>query len=44
MNRKRLIAGQWVLNIQPVIPITMNEPDNGAEWQLRFQFQFLFPK
>ena len=20
------------------------KPDNGADWQLRFQFQFLFPK
>jgi hypothetical protein len=42
---------QYVLNFQPVIPIKLNEDWNaltpkqmGADWQLRFQVQFLFPK
>ena len=39
------------MNVQPVIPISINEDwnvitldDFGADWQVRAMVQFLFPK
>jgi hypothetical protein len=37
-------AVQYVLNIQLQAFYSVEKPDNAADWQLRFQVQFLFPK
>jgi hypothetical protein len=36
--------GKLPLNLQLSAYYNVVTPDNGADWQLRFQFQFLFPK
>ena len=36
--------GKLPLNIQLSAFYNVEKPDNGADWQLRFQVQFLFPK
>ena len=36
--------GKLPLNIQLQAFCNVEKPDNGADWQLRFQVQFLFPK
>lgn len=36
--------GKLPLNIQIGAYYNVETPDNGADWQLRFQVQFLFPK
>jgi hypothetical protein len=36
--------GKLPLNVQLSAYYNVVTPDNAADWQLRFQFQFLFPK
>lgn len=36
--------GRLPVNLQLQAFYNVAKPDNGADWQLRFQFQFLFPK
>ena len=36
--------GAQLINIQASAYYNVETPDNGADWQLRFQAQFLFPK
>ncbi|MGA8279799.1 MAG: hypothetical protein WB853_02795 [Desulfobacterales bacterium] len=36
--------GRLPVNLQLQAYYNVATPDNGADWQLRFQFQFLFPK
>ncbi len=36
--------GRLPVNLQLQAYYNVVTPDNGADWQLRFQFQFLFPK
>ena len=36
--------GPLPINVQLSAYANVVTPDNGADWQLRFQFQFLFPK
>jgi hypothetical protein len=36
--------GKQPVNAQASAYYNIETPDNGAEWQLRLQLQFLFPK
>jgi hypothetical protein len=36
--------GRLPVNLQLQAFCNVVTPDNGADWQLRFQVQFLFPK
>jgi hypothetical protein len=36
--------GKLPVNVQLAAFYNVETPDGGPEWQLRFQFQFLFPK
>ena len=36
--------GKLPVNFQLQAFYNVEKPDNGADWQLRFQVQFLFPK
>jgi hypothetical protein len=37
-------AGKLPLNLQLQAFYNVERPDNGPDWQLRFQILFLFPK
>ncbi|MCB1811487.1 MAG: neuromedin U, partial [Candidatus Competibacteraceae bacterium] len=39
-----LKLGKQPVNIQASAYYNVEAPDNGADWQLRLQAQFLFPK
>ena len=41
---KILRIGKLPINTQVAAYYNVEHPDNGPEWQARFQFQFLFPK
>ena len=41
---KILKLGKQPVNISVAAYYNVEHPDDGAEWQLQFQFQFLFPK
>ena len=44
MFGKIFSIGKQPINAQLSAYYNVEKPDNGPDWQLRFQIQFLFPK